>query len=240
MLLKILRDKADRPLLEAEHAALARLQASSARGAERFTTLLPQPLLAGEVSDGPFAGRAALVLRWAPGFQSSLSDVRRALPHGVPPVISIWMWRRVLETLTFLHASGVIHGAVLPRHLLVQEGDHGMRLVGFSCAGASGEPLRAVVADDETLYPQRLRGGGTLTAADDVRMSARSIAFALGGDGPRLELPAAVPPKLAALLAEVGDEDAPAPMPWELRERIGGLGRELFGEPSFHPLKLPA
>jgi hypothetical protein len=240
VLLKILREPADRPLLEAEHAVLSRLQASNARGAERFTTLLPQPLFAGEVRDGPFAGRAALVLRWAPGFHSSLADARRALPRGVPPVISVWMWRRVLEALTFLHASGVVHGAVLPRHLLVQEGDHGMRLVGFSCAGASGEPLRAMVADDERLYPEHLRGGGKLTAGDDVRMSARSIAFALGGDGPRLELPAAVPPKLAALVAEVGDDRTPAPMPWELRERIGALARELFGEPSFHPLKLPA
>ncbi len=240
VLLKILRDPGDRPLLEAEHAVLSRLQASTARGAERFTTLLPQPLFAGEIREGPFTGRPALVLRWAPGFGSSLLDVRRALPHGVPPVVSIWMWRRVLEMVTFLHASGVVHGALLPRHLLVQEGDHGMRLVGFSCAGASGEPLRALVADDERLYPERLRSGGNLTAADDVRMSARSMAFALGGEGPRLELPAAVPPKLAALVAEVGDDRGPAPVPWELRERIGALGRELFGEPSFHPLKLPA
>jgi hypothetical protein len=239
VLLKVARDPSDLPLLEAEHAVLTRLQASTASGAARFTTLLPQPLLAGEVQAGSLTGRPALVLRWAVGFRSSLQDVRRAYPHGVEPVISIWMWRRILEALNFLHASGVVHGAVLPRHLLVQDGDHGVRLVGFSCAGSAGEPLRALVIEDERFYPERLRGGGTLSPADDLRMSARALAFALGGEGPDLALPAVVPEKLAALVAEVGADRSSPPGAWELSERVGALGRELFGDPSFHPLKLP-
>ena len=155
-------------------------------------------------------------------------------------MISIWMWRRLLETLAVVHTAGVAHGAVLPRHMVVQEGDHGLRLVGFSCAGTPGEPLRAVVADDERLYPERLREGGALTMDDDVRMSARAMAVVLGAEGPSLALPASVPSELAGLVAEAGDEGRSQPTAWELRERVGALGRKLFGDPSFHPLKLPA
>ena len=68
VLLKIARDASDRPLLEAEHAVLSRLQASTAKGDAYFMTLLPQPVLGGVVREGPGSGRPALALRWSPGF----------------------------------------------------------------------------------------------------------------------------------------------------------------------------
>jgi hypothetical protein len=239
LLLKVARRASDRPLLDAEREVLLRLQGSRAKGAEVFTELLPRPVLWGEFLRAGESPRPAVGLRWLPGFRFSLRDARRSLPEGVPPEASVWIWRRLLEALAFLHDSGVVHGSVLPRHLLVQDGDHGLRLVGYSCAGAPGEGRRLVVQEDAALYTRAASEGGPLAAADDVRMSARAVGFALGGDGPELTLPSAVPEELARLVRETADEARTPPDPWALRQRVGELGKRLFGGPHFRPLALP-
>ena len=143
VILKLLRDPKDRELFDNEWMAVQTLQKSSAPGADMFTRLIPQPVIHGDSTDGAFVGRRVNVFRWASGFHHTFEDVRQTYPDGIPPQASIWVWRRILEVLTFIHASGMVHGAVLPAHLLVQEGEHGVRLVGYSFAGKPGEKLRS-------------------------------------------------------------------------------------------------
>jgi len=176
-----------------------------------------------------------MLLGWAPGFEHTFQDVRGARQAGVDPRASVWMWRRVLELLSFVHRSGLVHGAVLPQHLLVERGEHGVRLVGFSCASPPGEPLRTVCLPYERFYPPALLGGGPLRPEHDVAMSACAIAFVLGGDAGRL--PRSVPAPLAELIdaaaAGRGELDA-----WALRERIGAVAHQVFGPPAFCPLEI--
>jgi hypothetical protein len=119
---------------------LAELQESDAPGAPSFTARLPQPILHGEVTGGSLPGAKVILLRWADGFVHTFEDVRRAYPRGIEPRPSIWIWRRILELLAFVHASGFVHGAVLPPHLLIEQGEHGVRLVGFRAADYAGLP----------------------------------------------------------------------------------------------------
>jgi LSD1 subclass zinc finger protein len=233
VLLKILREPEHGPLFDREWDVLDKLQQSEAPGAALFTTLVPQPVVRGLVDNGPYRGRRAMAFRWATGFCETLEGVRRAYPQGINPQISIWMWRRILELLTFLHRSGVVHGAVLPPHILVQDGDHGIRLVGYSAAGGSGTPLATVCSRFELFYPAR-----RLSPGADVSMSARSIAFILGGEGACVDVPASVPEPLAALIRKVaadGAEDA-----WKVRESVGKTARARYGPPTFHPLMMPS
>jgi hypothetical protein len=233
VLLKILRERDNGHLFDREWEALEKLQHSEAPGAALFTTLVPQPVARGLVDNGPFLGQRAMAFRWAPGFRHTFEAVRQAYPQGIDPQISIWMWRRILELLTFLHRSGVVHGAVLPPHILVQDGDHGIRLVGYSAAGAPEAPLATVCTRFEKFYP-----GARLSPGGDVTMSARSIAFVLGGDGQGGDVPASVPEPLAGLIRKVasdGAEDA-----WSLRESVGKMARDLYGPPTFHPLVMPS
>jgi hypothetical protein len=232
-LLKVLRDAADRPMLEQEWNVLRGLHASSAPGAVAIVPRLPQPLARARVEGGARAGAEALALRWAAGFEHTLAELR----GSITPQQSVWMWRRVLEILAFVHASGCVHGAVLPQHLLVEHGEHGLRLVGFGCAGPVGVELAAVVASHEQLYPPELRSGGRLQPRHDLAMSARTLLWTLGADE-HGAVPARVPARLAQLFAAcaAGDFTGPA---FELRERVGALARELFGPPSFHPVTLP-
>jgi len=229
VLLKLLREPVHDPLFDREWEVLGKLQQSDSPGAALFTTLVPQPVVRGLIDYGPYQGRRAMAFRWATGFCETLEGVRRAYPQGIDPQISIWMWRRILELLTFLHRSGVVHGAVLPPHILVEDGEHGIRLVGYSAAGESGTPLSTFCGRFEQFYSARW-----LTPEADVAMSARSIAFVLGGEGAGVGVPTSVPGPLASLIRKVaadGGEDA-----WNVRESVGEVARNLYGPPSFNPL----
>jgi hypothetical protein len=182
-----------------------------------------------------------MVLRWASGFVHTLEDARRVYPNGVDPRVSVWLWRRLLETLTFIHQSGLVHGAVLPPHVLIQRNEHGAWLVGYSCADAPGARLRALATRFQEFYPEELLRSERLSTGADLRMSARCMAWVLGGEPERGEVPGSVPRPLAALIRRVASEGSEASLEpaWTLRERVGEVGRAAFGPPSFHPLVMP-
>lgn len=164
VVIKKVRDDAHRDRLERSYEVLARLHASSARGAEHFTTRLPQLVAHGIAKADDDRDRHALVYRYASGFVHTFEDVRREYPRGIAGHHAVWMWRRILELLSFVHANGIVHGALTPDHLLVHARDHGVMPIGWSSA-RRGDPM------------------------EDIVESARSIRYLLAGT--RVEAPIA-------------------------------------------------
>jgi hypothetical protein len=237
-LLKVLRDPGDAPLLEREVAAVQAL-ATAAEHSGAMASLLPQLISHGPIRQGFREGARAVVYRWPTGFRHTLSQVRSAHPAGVNPRVATWMWRRALELLAFIHREGHAHGALLPQHLLIESGEHGLRFAGYSCAGREGDSLPRIQEGLESFYPPSMRQGHRIGARADLAMSARCMTYALGGDPQTGETPSQVPPPLAALLRAVADEAEAAEDAWALRERVGALAQEVFGPPSFHPVSMP-
>lgn len=242
VVLKILREKQDSDLFEREWKVLEALQESTAGGAEILSALIPQPVAHGEIREGSHKGKPASAFRWAGGFHHTLEDVQRAFPKGIEPRPSVWIWRRILEILAFIHASGYVHGAILPPQLLIQENDHGMRLAGFSCAARIGKKLPAANARFESFYPASVLNGALFVPLADLTMSARCIAAVLGGDPATAVLPKAVPEPLAAVLRRVGWPD-PANSPHEdalaIHGELGEIAKKVFGAPLFCPIVMP-
>jgi serine/threonine protein kinase len=239
---KLLRDGQAGEQFDREWDALQTLHNSKAPGVYTFSLLLPQPILHGSITGGAFAGRRASIYRWASGFYHTFEDVMQAYPGGIPARDSIWIWRRILEVLSFIHTSGMAHGAVVPAHLLVQENEHGVRLVGYSLAGRLNEKLRAAAPGTEAFYPKPAQAWSTLTPQLDLVMSARCIAAILGGDPQTAALPSSVPARLANLvqrvaLAKPGSEKIEGP--WTLRELLGEIATEVYGPPQFIPIVMP-
>ena len=243
VIVKLLRDLKDTVLFDNEWDALQALHHSNAPGADTFTTLIPQPIIRGNITTGSYAGSRASIFRWASGFHHTFDEVFQAYPQGIPPRASIWIWRRILEVLSFLHNSGMAHGAVLPSHLLVQENEHGVRLVDYSSAGRFGEKLQVISQRSESFYPQLTRSQLTLTAQLDITMSARCVTAILGGNPKTGSLPASVPTRLADIIRRVAltkpmsstREDA-----WTIREELGKIANEVFGAPQFVPIVMPS
>lgn len=238
-ILKLLRDPQGRALFDNEWDALQTLHQSDARGADVFTMLIPQTILHDDITAGSLTGRRASIFRWESGFHHTFAAVMRVYPRGIPPRASIWIWRRILEILSFIHASGMAHGAVLPAHLLTQENEHGVRLVGYSCAGRLGDKLRAIARGCESFYPQPAKSWSTLTAQLDLVMSARCIVAILGGNPATADLPATVPSPLATIIQRVALAQSASEDVWAIRQELGEMANQVFGAPQFIPIVMP-
>jgi serine/threonine protein kinase len=237
---KLLQDRKDIALFDNEWEALQILQRSDAPGADVFTTLIPQPVMHGDITNGSFAGGRVNIYRWTSGFYHTFEEVLQAYPQGIPPRASIWIWRRILEVLSFIHSSGMVHGAILPSHLLVQENEHGVHLVGYSAAVRFGEKPRITSSRFESYYPQSF---STLTAQLDLVMSARCMVAILGGDPATGSLPTSVPYRLADIIQRISLAD-PVNLKrkdaWTIREELGAIASEVYGAPQFIPIVMPS
>ncbi|WP_422096203.1 protein kinase family protein [Variovorax sp.] len=214
---KLARGREGAEALAREHAALQALQSLAMPGAAYFTRRLPQPVGLGAIdaADGSEDARQALVLRHPTGYWGSLLDVQRANPRGIDAPHAVWLWRRMLEVLAFVHDAGWTHGDLSPAHALVHPRDHGVLLIGWSRARHD-----------------------TARAADDLAQSAWAVRAVLHGhEGLGEPGTGAAPAPLAALLRRCSED------PGECR-RLGARGieqalsaaaREAFGAPRFTP-----
>ena len=231
------RDGADR-LAHEEHV-LEALASATAQGAPHFTRLVPERIAFGSARLGPNGTggeRMVALRRWRPGFVHTIDDVRRAHGDTLEPAHVVWMWKRVLESLGFVHAAGFVHGAVLPAHLLVNARDHGVALAGFSRSVHPGTPLPAFTRAAKAFYPDDVWTGAAANVRSDLAMSARAMLYVLGGDP--LRAPARVPPPFARLL----ETTAVAPWAndaWALVEDAKNVARDVFGPPQFVPFTMP-
>lgn len=242
VIIKVLRESGDAGLFENEWNTLQLLHKSEARGAGTFSSLLPQPVLSGTSTGGAYTGKKINIYRWASGFHHTFDEVIREYPEGIPPRASIWIWRRMLEVLSFIHASGMAHGAVVPTNLLIQKNEHGIRLVGYSLAGKKGTPLTSIDQSGEVFYPEPSVMERALSAQLDVVMSARCAIALLGGKPVDASVPDRVPKKLAGYIQRIALAKSGDPVcqkAWAIREELGRLADEIFGPPGFIPIDMP-
>lgn len=235
VVIKMLRTGEDRALLEHEQAVLRELERSTERGYDYFATLLPQRVAFGQGLRAGEQATLSAVFREAIGFGHTLLDVQRVFPDGCDPRHLVWIWRRVLELLSWVHRSGKVHASVLPAHVLLNARDHAARLVGWACAAPAGTSLSRAATTDLDVYPELELAGAPISPRTDLAMTARAL---LKIFGQRVDTaPAHFPPGLARLLEREasgsGEIDA-----WRLSDEISAVARESFGPPKFVALNL--
>jgi serine/threonine protein kinase len=173
---------------------------------------LPMVIAQGVVSgDGT---KHALVLNHVNGFWGSLAALNKRYPQGLDPRHAVWIWRRLLDVLQFIHAQGWAHGDVRPEHALVHPADHGVRMIGWTSAKKGASPK------DQT---------------QDLQRSARVVLVLLSGGGEHGALPSNVPEELAQLVTQASqDEDfCRQHGAAGLDSLLRSAARSAFGPPSF-------
>lgn len=210
--------------LAREKAILDQLLADDGPGAAYFTQRLPQAVAvassasnAGASADGTGPDptrREVLVLRHPTGFWGSLADVRLAYGRAIDPRHVVWMWRRVLDVLAYVHAAGWSHGRLSPDHLLVHPADHGVLIIGWS--GATRRHDRAAQARDLMQLAWAMR----------VMLSDAAVepAFSRATPGPLVRVLERASGD-AAWCASLGAEG--------LRKAVGGAAWDAFGPARF-------
>lgn len=245
--LKIARSPRDNDLLENEAKMLKAVYPTDP-GKHKYHLYLPRLANSFKIDDG--TRRQANILEWLTDYYP-LEMVREAhtplqMEHGV------WMFNRMLEILGYIHGrKKIIHGAVLPEHVLVYAGtkekdplNHGARLVGWSSSAAVGQALKIISAKYEAFYPPEVFKKKPATAATDIYMAAKSVIHVLGGEisavGADL-YPPHIPKYLVAFLKSctLKTQAARPQDAWELHKELKEHMRKHYGPKKYVPFQMP-
>lgn len=235
-ILKVARHHDDNDLLRAEAAALVALRSK-----------IPGPVKEG-VPD--FAGLFSIDGTWKRNVNVlSLSHgfVPAQYVHAKLPVVDprtvVWIFKRVLVLLEYVHHAGLVHGAILPPHVLLYPDNdgaaasdsrkHSIRLIDwcYSVSYQSRTRLSAWVPAWESHYPPELKDKSSIGPASDLYMSAMLIRYLAGG----------LPGPLEAILARCLEPD-PAKRPQDagkVFDEWRKAAAEVYGSPKWIEFNLP-
>lgn len=224
---KIARHPRDNDLIRNEAATLRHLTENVGDDFEMYFPKVVDQI--GLRQDGGVV-RQSLVLERLEGFYSLEDVVRRK--GRIDYLDMAWMWRRVLTALSAAHGNGVIHGAALPPHVMIQPEQHGVVLIDWAYSVRSG-PIRAISRRYRNWYPPEVEAKQTATGATDIYLAARSMVYLVGGAD---NLPKALRAYFrACLLAQQATRlDDPG---WAL-ETFDEILERLHGRRKFRPFSM--
>lgn len=227
--LKLPRNPANNDLMEREALALRTL---ADRGDPRYLPYVPR-LVDSFVHRDPRDGaqRRMNVVAAEPGLRS-LAEVRRAYPDGVDPRDAAWMWRRLLVALGFAHRAGVVHGAVLPTHVLIEPAGHGVVLVDWCYSTVDDDDVvPALVPAFADWYPEEVHRRAAPGAGTDIAMATRCMTHLMGDGAPVALRRFATGCTLPALRQRPDDA-------WRLLGEFDEVLENLYGPRKFRPFVL--
>jgi len=246
VLIKIVGDRGLNHYAEQEAKVLEHLNRELAEASRPVKLLIPELLDEFTQDD-----RAAIVTDYADGYWT-LPQIRGVYKDGVPPDHVAWIFNRLLQALVAAHMTGVVHGKVLPHHLVVRSGDkkddmrHTAVLTDWTCAVIQTEPnkwppLAAMSEGYAEYYPREVELRQPVSPATDLAMAAGCAIYLLGGEPRTGEVPQTTPWAMAQLLRNCREKNQ-AQRPRSLTEFYDQfqimLARE-FGPPKFVELPLP-
>ena len=175
----------------------------------------------------------------------SLQEVQEAYPEGIDAKDMAWIWRRLLVALGFAHTHKVIHGCVIPPHVMVHPEEHGVVLVDWSYAVldpvVTDERISAISGPYREWYPAEVFAKDVPTPGLDICMAARCMIDLLGGDPHRRTMPDTVPSRIQNYL-----KGCTLPNPHrrpqdahKLLEAFDELIEQIWGPRTFHKFTMP-
>jgi hypothetical protein len=225
-LLKLPRNPANNDLVRREARSLRVLEDD---GDPRFLPYVPR-LVDTFPHDDPTTGarRQCTVVAAVPNLHS-LAMVRTAYPSGLDPRDVAWMWRRLLVALGFVHRTGLVHGAVLPDHVLIEPEQHGVVLVDWCYSAARDEELiPALVPAYADWYPPEVREKRDPGPGTDIALAARCMTWLMGTRAPEPLRRFAAGCQLPALKRRPDDA-------WRLLDELDEVLEKLYGPRTFRP-----
>jgi hypothetical protein len=227
--LKLPRNPANNDLMEREARALRGLADG---GDPRFLPYVPR-LVDSFVHRDPRDGadRHVNVVAATSGLHS-LAEVRRAYPDGLDPRDAAWMWRRLLVALGFVHRAGVVHGAVLPAHVLIEPAGHGVVLVDWCYSTVDeADAVPALVPAFAGWYPDEVHRRAEPGPGTDIAMATRCMTHLMGDRAPVALRRFATGCTLPALRQRPDDA-------WRLLGELDEVLETLYGPRKFRPFVL--
>lgn len=221
VILKIVRDPVNNDLLANEQRMLEKI--ATAGPSEMDVT---RPDIIGSFM---LDGRKVLVLTRPKVELVSLEDINQAYPRGIDCRDMVWMWKRVLAAVGIAHECGVVHGALLPPHILLDLESHGCHLVGWASAAEVNSKIKLKNLSYTSWYP---KDAPTATSGLDLHMLACSMFDAVA--------PTSVPSSIQRLLTlSMQTPEKRSRSALVLHELLDQVLRETYGPPKFRKFTMP-
>jgi serine/threonine protein kinase len=236
-MLRITRDPRDNDRTANEVRILQFL--GSSQDWTKFSPYFPNLIDAFIYDDGSSC-RQAVIFEEYQGWYC-LQDVHRRYPYGIDPRDMAWMWRRILVSLGFAHANGIIHGAILPPNIWIQPEQHGLMLMNWFQAvlAETGENFPHIDPDFAAWYPPDVASHEAPIFGTDISMSAKCMIHLLGGDAEGNTIPDSVPREMRMFLkGSVLPGNRTPQDAWALLQEFDDLLQRLWGDRKFHPFQM--
>ena len=173
----------------------------------------------------------ANVFSRAPEQLHSFIEVLDRYPGGIDPRDAAWIFRRMLFALSISHKAGVVHGAIMPEHVLIQPEQHGVVLVDWKHATTPGSTIRHIPSGTRSWYPPEVIDHNPVSFATDIMMACGTIRYLLENRTP----------KPMRAIFNGCSQDNPRLRPQGAGELLGefnDLIERMWGPRKFHPFSM--
>lgn len=262
---KIVRAGTDNDMMENERRVLRKLFPPEAKD-EKFYRFLPR-LLDSFVVRAPGSQRRVNLLTWFPEHRT-LSEVLQVFPDGIDYRDMAWMFKRILHGVGWAHYNHIVHGAILPPHVMVHPVDHGAKILDWvyavditpeeakptpsRCRGSLYDHLRddtflttphvkAISGPHRDYYPPEVFKKAIPTPALDIFMAAKCAVALVGSDVKTNRMPDTVPGRVQDFFKGCLDPD-PAKRPqnaWDAHESFEKVLETVVGKRKYRPFPMP-
>lgn len=194
----------------------------------------------------------ANVIQWFDGFYNC-EEINQAYPDGVDGRTIAWMWKRLLLMMDWAHKLKILHGAILPPHVLFfpdnvpgpkrDERKHAVRLVDW-CYSVKLEPsakLLAIVPDYAGFYPPEVTTKKELGPWTDLFMGAKTMQYLVGGDVRGDFFPKHIPAPMVEQFLFCLNRDS-RKRPQDVHKYFQSFNttlEKIYGKPQYHKFNLP-
>lgn len=141
----------------------------------------------------------------------SVADIIAVYPKGLDPRDASWIYRRIIAQTLAASMVGVVHGAIVPDHILVGPITHNPLHIGWAHALSSGH-ITHIIPKYKDYYPREVFDRRSPDHTTDLYMASKTMIHLLGGDVKRNALPSTVPKRVGeVILRSVASSPASRP-----------------------------
>jgi serine/threonine protein kinase len=229
--IKVCRNPGNNDLLDNERAILDYLWNDAPTKDLKAMAHIVKPVDSFELASAK-ARKRVVVTQLAKGYYN-LASVKQAYHKGLDCRDAAWMFNRVLGALLICQQAGVVHGAVVPEHILIHPDKHNAKLIGWAYAVRGHAPLSAILSARKDFYPPEVFKKGRTGTHTDIYLLAKTMLWLID--------PLTLPRNIAGLYKSCLLSAAHRPQnAWDLFKEFGNEMEAAFGPKKFREFKMPA
>lgn len=225
---KITKTHKDNDLLDNEATVLSKL-CESKDGDHILVKTIPKLIESFSIRTDSKEKRQVNIIQYHKDYMP-LSKIMKLYPEGLDPRHIIWIWKRLLMTLGFVHKEKIIHGCINPDNILINPVDHSVILIDWCYSVTSGSPLKLIDAKYKGYYIKKVFDKQGTSEKLDLYMVAKTISEIVDMS----KCPKTMYNTIKSALYNEGTYDNA----WKMYDIIDDLASHLYGAGTFVELKV--